>query len=125
MPNSCGKIRSQAAGLEPALIRKQKIMTDTTLEENQTNERYLAAKAKHTLLMWLLLCGGLILVCFANPLGQLLVPKEYAGTSVGWNPDDVREIAFVLRILGVMVFAAGLVERLILSMKYDRVITAT
>jgi hypothetical protein len=95
-------------------------MTDTALEQIDAKERYLAAKDKQTLRMWLLLSVGVGLVCFAIPLGQVLVPKEYAGTSVGWSPDDVREIALVLRILGVMAFAAGLVERLILSMKYDR-----
>jgi len=66
--------------------------------------------------MWCLLIGGVLLVCFAGSLGYMLVPKQqYAPGSYGWSPERAREIAFVIRCLGFMAFAAGLVERLVIQ----------
>ena len=72
-------------------------------------------------IMWLLLIGGVFLVCFASLLGQGLVPRhEYAPGNYEWNTDDGREIAVVVRLLGVMAFAAGLVERLVITIRHGR-----
>ncbi len=67
-------------------------------------------------LVWSLLIVGIFMVCFAGSIGYLLVPKtHYAANSPNsfeWSIDSLREIALVVRILGLMVFAAGLVERI-------------
>jgi hypothetical protein len=64
------------------------------------------------LFIWGLLVGGFLLACFAGPLGWLMA-REYQGPgSYSWNPDRVQEMAWTIRSLGFMVFAAGLVERL-------------
>ena len=73
-------------------------------------------------LMWSLLIGGVLLVCFAGSIGYMLVPKQRHGpNSYGWSPDSVREIAFVVRCLGFMAFAAGLVERLVIQIDKTKV----
>ena len=67
-------------------------------------------------LMWLLLTAGVLMVCFAGPIGEGLVPKQqYAPNSYQWSTDGVRDIASVVRSLGFMAFAAGLVERLVIQ----------
>ncbi len=72
-------------------------MTDTPLKQIQAREAARKAGEKHTRLMWLLLLGGFFLVCFAPAFGQGLV-----------------------RLLGLMAFAAGLVERIVLSIRGGR-----
>lgn len=66
--------------------------------------------------MLLLLAGGVLLVCFALPLSLFLVPKTEMGPGAyQWNPDTAREIAVVLRTLGILAFIAGLFERLLVK----------
>lgn len=73
-------------------------------------------RAWHQRVMWGLYGLGVVLVLFANPLGNELAPKTYFGNnSVFWSTEDVRAIATNLRIIGGMAFAAGLVERLVLA----------
>lgn len=96
-------------------------MAASALEEVKAQEARREAKERQIGFMWALLIGGVLLVCFASSLGQWFVPKhQYAPGNFQWSPDDAREIAFVIRILGVMAFAAGLVERLVVSIRYDR-----
>jgi len=100
-------------------------MADTFLDQVQAKEAARKAREKHTQIMWLLLVGGIFLVCFASLLGQGLVPKHgYAPGNFEWSPDDGREIAVVVRLLGLIAFAAGLVERIVISIRHDRATTA-
>ena len=56
---------------------------------------------------------GIVLVLFASSFGYAFVPKNHDGANgFTWNPDDVRAIALSFRIVGVMVFVAGIGERL-------------
>ena len=72
----------------------------------------------HQGIMWLLLAFGLILILFANPLGESLNPKTQSAPNA-WqsSPDKARSIAATVRTVGCMVFAAGLVERLVIAVK--------
>ena len=79
---------------------------------------WLGPRDKQHLLMWWLLGGGVLLVCLAAPLGPALAPKtQYAPGAYQWSADSAREITLVLRILGVMGFAAGLAERVLLGIR--------
>ena len=61
-----------------------------------------------------LLALGALLVLFSNSLGYELVPKtSYGQGSFSWSPDDAKALAVNVRIIGGMVFAAGLAERLV------------
>ncbi|MGV3723257.1 MAG: hypothetical protein ACO1SX_20345 [Actinomycetota bacterium] len=62
-----------------------------------------------------LIATGLLLVVFSGPLSTLLVPKFQMGDMQGWDPAAAKDLAEMLRLLGVLVFVAGLVERLILG----------
>ncbi len=53
---------------------------------------------------------GVGLVMIANTLGVALVKGPY-GT---WNPNDATQAALTIRTLGIMAFAGGLVERMLL-----------
>ncbi|RYG66189.1 hypothetical protein EON80_15910 [bacterium] len=66
--------------------------------------------------MWTLLGLGILMVAFAGPIGYSLTPKNYSSSSsFSWNAEDVRNIAQTVRILGFMVFAAGLWERALIE----------
>ena len=67
-------------------------------------------------LMWGLLLVGFILVYKAGALGisAVATPNQY-GSGSSWSPDQAREAAMNLRFLGAMIFMAGLVERVLLS----------
>lgn len=70
------------------------------------------------ILTWVLVLLGFVLVCLAEPLGQALVNKvHYGANSYMWNPEQARGIAQNVRIIGSMVFALGLVERLVLEIR--------
>src|SRR4028118_234719 len=69
-------------------------------------------------IVWSLVLLGFVLVCLAGPLGQSLVQKTPMGpNSYGWNPDQARQIAHNARTIGSMIFALGLVERLVLEIR--------
>jgi hypothetical protein len=58
------------------------------------------------------------MVCLSGPLGQALVHKvQHGPNSYGWSPNEARDIALDLRIIGSMVFALGLVERLVFEIR--------
>lgn len=92
-------------------------MAETTIQDSN----HVASKdaeatsfvAFHVPLMWMLLTAGVLLVCFAGPLGTSFVPKEqYAPNSYQWSPDGARDLASTIRSLGYILFAAGLTEHL-------------
>ena len=60
-----------------------------------------------------LLLGGVIFVVVSNPLGKVFVQSCSSPGNCNWRPEDVEQAAQVLRCLGGMAFAAGLIERLI------------
>ena len=71
------------------------------------------------LFMRLLLVVGLFLVLFSGQLAHGFVPKEQVGmNTLQWNGDQERDIVVVVRILGVMIFASGLIERLALAITH-------
>lgn len=62
--------------------------------------------------VWGPLIGGVFLVAFSNVLGVNLVKEPGA---YSWDTESARGAAVIVRSLGFMAFAAGLVERCILA----------
>ena len=71
----------------------------------------------HSILMWLLLGFGALLVLCASALGEEAVMNCGPSGNCSWRPEAAQQAALVLRCLGGMMFAAGLVERLILGLR--------
>lgn len=62
---------------------------------------------------WLLCLAGVLLVLLSNPLGVLMVQQRVDANTVWMQPEDARHAAEAIRWVGGMVFAAGLVERIV------------
>ena len=60
------------------------------------------------------------LVLFSEPLGHLLVRRPHGQNGWRWNNDDAQRAAEVLRWLGGMLLAVGLVERLAYAISGNR-----
>ena len=74
--------------------------------------------------VWLFLIVGVAIVLLADNIAFYLVPKDfYSATSYGWNSDKQRYIAMLLRWLGAMSFATGLVERIVFVIRTNAVKT--
>ena len=58
--------------------------------------------------MWISLAVGILLICFSSDLSRLLVPKDKYG---GYSIEQVYQIITNLRIIGVLIFTLGLVDR--------------
>ncbi len=56
---------------------------------------------------------GLLLVLVSEPLGLALVRRPNGFNGYSWNPGEAHRAAEVLRWLGALSFAAGLVERVV------------
>ncbi len=70
---------------------------------------------------WVLVIVGFATVCLSGSLGHTLVQKvQFGPGSYGWNPEQAKEIAQNLRWIGSMIFALGLVERLVLEIRSVR-----
>ncbi len=68
--------------------------------------------------MYCLYIAGFVLALFSEPIGVFLVKRPYAvptGIPSGytWNPDAAARAAEVLRWLGAMLLATGMVERIV------------
>jgi hypothetical protein len=66
--------------------------------------------------MLTLFTAGVMLVCFAQPIGEFLVfasPRETEHSP----PQDVEAYTVAFRSLGFMLFAAGLVERVVFAIE--------
>lgn len=68
-----------------------------------------------------LLVSGILLVWFAGPISELLVPKFAIGGMAAWDPDTARDLALGTRVVGVLLFVAGLVERVLETFRPSRV----
>jgi hypothetical protein len=77
----------------------------------------LSAAERQRRLMYWLLGTGVALVVLAEPIAKLLVPGFRVGDSWGWDAQQLAEWASLVRLLGLMSFAAGLVERLALAIR--------
>ncbi len=64
-----------------------------------------------------LLISGILLVWFAGPISEFFVPKFALGSMTAWDPDTVRDLALGTRTVGLMVFIAGLVERVLMRVR--------
>ena len=64
------------------------------------------------IVLWLCV-GGFVLVMLSEQIGLKLVTRPYGSSGWRWNEEDAHRVAEVLRWLGAMLFAAGLVERLL------------
>ena len=70
---------------------------------------------------WALLLGGLFLVCLASPFSQAIMLRHgSAFVDLGLSFDGANGAAALTHTLGLMAFAAGLVERLITGLRYGR-----
>jgi hypothetical protein len=56
--------------------------------------------------------AGFLLVLFSEPTGVMLVTRPQRGGSM-WSPNEAARAAEVLRWLGAMLLATGMVERVV------------
>ncbi len=73
-------------------------------------------KIDKLVIMWLMLAAGVILICFAASIANAVYPplEKPEGGYITRDAEVVQAI-LVCRCLGGMIFAAGLVERLVMS----------
>lgn len=68
----------------------------------------------------LFLVVGILLVVFSEKIGLALVTNHSIANQVSWNEFEARANAEIVRDLGVMSFAIGLVERCIYAFRQSR-----
>ena len=92
--------------------------TDET-EAGDAAYLFLAAQllSREERLMYWLLGGGVALVILAGLIARLVTPGFSAGGGWGWDTQQLADTTSVVRLLGVLSFAAGLVERLALAIR--------
>jgi hypothetical protein len=95
-------------------------MTDAKSGQHQPPVDTHGAEYRQTLFMFALLIIGFILVCCASPLGKFLTWREVEPNSYTWSPEALIETTTTLRVLGGMAFMAGLVERIVMTIRYDK-----
>lgn len=66
-------------------------------------------------LMVVLLVAGTLAVCFAEGIGLWLVRRPSGNGGFQWNPGQARWMIDTVRTLGVMCFALGVVERVMIE----------
>lgn len=64
--------------------------------------------------------GSFVLVLLSESLGLLVVRRPYAGGGWQWNNEDAHRAAEVLRWLGAMLLATGLIERVVYALSKFR-----
>ncbi len=73
---------------------------------------------------WVLIVAGIAIVAFSDSIGVMLVTKmpipvfsagtnQIVATNYSWNTDAEKAISLRVKIVGGMIFLAGLIERIV------------
>lgn len=64
--------------------------------------------------------AGFVVVLLSEVLGLLAVGRPYGPNGWHWSPEGAHRAAEIIRWLGAMLFAAGLIERVVHALSAGR-----
>jgi hypothetical protein len=76
-------------------------------------------EGKH-FMVWALIVCGVLLALFSAVVAQVLANADFIQAAYGWDKQTARPLAADIRLVALMLFAAGLVERVLLFRREQR-----